>query len=80
MLLSDLLQVVNASNFLGIHEMTADGNNYDMINIHRVREVKEHERINICRSSNIYMFYMSNNIFRRKRLNECNSRNKHKRR
>lgn len=31
MLLSDLLQVVNTSNYLGIHEPTADGQSYDMI-------------------------------------------------
>lgn len=31
MLLSTLLRVVNSSNFLGIHELTEDGQSYEMI-------------------------------------------------
>lgn len=45
MLLSDLLQVINASNFLGIHEMTADGNNYDMIYTGQIKTRSEYNRV-----------------------------------
>lgn len=45
MLLSDLLQVLNASNFLGIHELTADGNSYDMIYTGQIKTKKELERV-----------------------------------
>ena len=45
MLLSDLLQVINASNFLGIHEMTADGTNYDMIYTGQIKTRSEYNRV-----------------------------------
>lgn len=45
MLLSDLLQVLNASNFVGIHELTADGNNYDMIYTGQIKTKKELDRV-----------------------------------
>lgn len=45
MLLSDLLQVLNASNFVGIHELTADGNSYDMIYTGQIKTKKELDRV-----------------------------------
>lgn len=45
MLLSDLLQVLNASNFLGINEMTEDGTSYDMIYTGRIKTRSEMERV-----------------------------------
>ena len=45
MLLQALLQVVNSSNFLGIHEMTADGNSYDMIYTGQIKTKAEMERV-----------------------------------
>lgn len=45
MLLSDLLQIVNASNFLGIHELTADGNNYDMVYTGQIKTRSEFDRV-----------------------------------
>lgn len=45
MLLSDLLQVINASNFVGIHELTADGNSYDMIYTGQIKTKKELDRV-----------------------------------
>lgn len=45
MLLSDLLQVLNASNFVGIHELTADGNSYDMIYTGQIKTKKELNRV-----------------------------------
>ena len=45
MLLQTLLQVVNSSNFLGIHEMAADGNSYDMIYTGQIKTKAEMERV-----------------------------------
>lgn len=45
MLLSDLLQVLNASNFVGIHELTADGNSYDMIYTGQIKTKKELDKV-----------------------------------
>ena len=45
MLLQTLLQVINTSNFLGIHEMTADGNSYDMIYTGQIKTKTEMERV-----------------------------------
>lgn len=45
MLLSDLLQVLSASNFVGIHELTADGNSYDMIYTGQIKTKKELDRV-----------------------------------
>ena len=45
MLLRTLLQVVNSSNFLGIHEQTADGNSYDMIYTGQITTRSELDRV-----------------------------------
>lgn len=45
MLLYDLLQVINASNFLGINEMTADGNDYEMIYTGQIKTRSEYNRV-----------------------------------
>lgn len=45
MLLSDLLQVLNATNFVGIHELTADGNSYDMIYTGQIKTKKELDKV-----------------------------------
>lgn len=45
MLLETLLRVVNASNFLGIHELTPDGNSYDMIYTGQIKTRKELDRV-----------------------------------
>lgn len=45
MLLSDLLQVLSASNFVGIHELTTDGNSYDMIYTGQIKTKKELDRV-----------------------------------
>lgn len=45
MLLSDLLQVLNLSNFIGIHEMAADGTSYDMIYTGQIKTRSELNRV-----------------------------------
>jgi len=45
MLLSDLLQIVNSSNFLVIHEMTEDGNDYDMIYTGQIDTRSEYNKV-----------------------------------
>lgn len=45
MLLQNLLQVINSSNFLGIHEMTADGISYEMIYTGQIKTRAEMERV-----------------------------------
>lgn len=45
MLLSDLLQVLNLSNFIRIHEMDADGTSYDMICAGQIKTRSEIDRV-----------------------------------
>lgn len=45
MLLETLLRVVNGSNFLGIHEMTADGESYDMIYTGQIKTRAEMDKV-----------------------------------
>lgn len=45
MKLKDLLQVINASNYLGIHELIDNGNDYEMIYTGRLKTKEETERI-----------------------------------
>lgn len=45
MLLSTLLRVINCSNFLGIHELTADGQSYDMVYTGQIKTKAELERV-----------------------------------
>lgn len=45
MLLETLLRVVNCSNFIGIHELTQDGQSYDMIYTGQIKTKAELERV-----------------------------------
>lgn len=45
MLLADLLQVINLSNYFGIHEMTADGTSYDMIYTGKIKTRSELNKV-----------------------------------
>lgn len=45
MLLCTLLQVLNLSNYLGIHEITADGTSYEMIYTGQIKTRSELNRV-----------------------------------
>ena len=45
MKLKELMQVINACNYLGIHEMIDNGNDYEMIYTRRLKTKEETERI-----------------------------------
>lgn len=45
MLLSDLLQVLSLSNYMGIHEMTAEGTSYEMIYTGQIKTRSELNRV-----------------------------------
>lgn len=45
MLLRTLLQVLNLSNFIRIHEMTEDGTSYDMISAGQIKTRSELDRV-----------------------------------
>lgn len=45
MKLKELLQVLNTSNYLGIHELIDNGNDYEMIYTGRLKTKEEMERI-----------------------------------
>lgn len=45
MKLKELLQVLNTSNYIGMHELIDNGNNYEMIYTGRIKTKEEMERI-----------------------------------
>lgn len=45
MILKELLQVINTSNYIGIHELIDNGNDYEIIYTGRLKTKEETERI-----------------------------------